>query len=152
MVVRTKSVFSRDFKLSAVHRMLAGESVSALARELGIRRKRLYLWRESFRSGGPEGLRPRGRPRKPALMEPAVSAAASPASAALPGPAAAAQPQLASAAELTAARQRIAALEAKIGRQQLELDFFRQALRQVGQAPRPQGKAGARISTPSSKR
>lgn len=151
MVVRTKSVFSRDFKLSAVHRMLAGENVSALARELGIRRKRLYLWRESFRSGGPEGLRPRGRPRKPALMEPAVPAAASPASAALPGPSAA-QTQLAGAAELAAARQRIAALEAKIGRQQLELDFFRQALRQVGQAPRPQGKAGARISSPSSKR
>ena len=34
--------FSREFKLGAVGRMQAGESPSALARELGVRRKLLY--------------------------------------------------------------------------------------------------------------
>ncbi|MFZ2871455.1 transposase [Zavarzinia sp.] len=33
--------FSREFKLAALARMEAGESVSALARELGVRRKYL---------------------------------------------------------------------------------------------------------------
>ena len=33
--------FDREFKLAALRRMLAGENVSALARELGIRRKYL---------------------------------------------------------------------------------------------------------------
>jgi transposase len=35
------------------------------------------------------------------------------------------------ATEFEVARRRIAELERKIGQQQLELDFFRQALRQV---------------------
>ena len=35
--------FSREFKLSAVRRMLAGENVSALARELAVLRKDLYV-------------------------------------------------------------------------------------------------------------
>jgi transposase-like protein len=45
-------VFSRELKLSAVRRMLAGENVSALARELSVLRKDLYVWRDRFRSGG----------------------------------------------------------------------------------------------------
>ena len=35
-------VFSREFKLAALRRMLAGENVTALARELKLRRKLLY--------------------------------------------------------------------------------------------------------------
>src|SRR3982074_3670789 len=57
-------VKSRKFKLAAVSRMLAGENVSALARELKVLRKDLYVWRKRFRSGGPEALRGRGRPPK----------------------------------------------------------------------------------------
>src|SRR4051812_40695624 len=56
--------YSREFKLEAVRRMVAGVNVSALSRELQVTRKRLYAWRENFRSGGPEALRPRGRPPK----------------------------------------------------------------------------------------
>ena len=37
---------------------------SALARELKVLRKDLYVWRDRFRSGGPEALRGRGRPPK----------------------------------------------------------------------------------------
>ena len=49
--------FSREFKLAALARMAAGENVSALARELGVRRKYLYQWRERFRAGGAIALR-----------------------------------------------------------------------------------------------
>jgi transposase-like protein len=57
-------VLSREFKLKIVRRMLAGENVSALARELKVLRKDLYVWRKRFRSGGPEALRGRGHPSK----------------------------------------------------------------------------------------
>jgi transposase-like protein len=123
-------VFSREVKLAAVRRLLAGENVSALARELRLRRKLLYEWRDRFRSGGPDALRGRGRPRK---------AAAAPLAAGPPG-------------ELAAARRRIAELERKIGQQQLDLDFFRQALRQVAEPRRPIDGPGAMASTRSSKR
>jgi transposase-like protein len=57
-------VFSRAFKIGIVRRMLAGENVTALARELKFSRKDLYVWRDRFLAGGPEALRGRGRPRK----------------------------------------------------------------------------------------
>src|SRR5690349_8302390 len=60
-----KKTFSREYKVAAVRRMLAGENVSALARELGVRRKYLYQWRERFRLGGAIALRSRGRPTRP---------------------------------------------------------------------------------------
>ena len=127
-------VFSREFKLAALRRMLAGENVSALARELKLRRKLLYAWRDNFRSGGPEALRRRGRPRKAAGLA-SAAVAASPA-----------------ADELETARRRIADLERKVGQQQLELDFFRQALRQVEGKRRTSDGPGATASTRSSKR
>ena len=48
-------IFSRDFKVSVIRRMLAGENVSAIARELEVRRKDLYVWRDRFRAGGSGG-------------------------------------------------------------------------------------------------
>jgi transposase len=139
----TTRVFSREFKLSAVRRMLSGENVSALARELAVLRKDLYVWRDRFRAGGPEALRSPGRPRK-------VWPTESPAPLETPPPPD--RPPDAAAAELASARRRIAELEAKIGRQALELDFFQRALRQVGEARRGKDKPGAMPSTPSSKR
>ena len=100
-------VFSREFKLKIVRRMLAGENVSALAREVKVLRKDLYAWRKRFRSGGPEALRGRGRPPK------AVAAVATRSA---PAKSAAAAPD--------APSKRIAELERKIGQQQVELDFF----------------------------
>jgi hypothetical protein len=47
---------------------------------------------------------------------------------------------------------RIAELERKIGQQQVDLDFFRQALRQVKGARRPSDGPGVTGSTRSSKR
>jgi transposase len=125
--------FSREFKLDAVRRMLAGENVSALARELEVQRNDLYVWRERFRSGGSDALRGPGRPRK---AEAVVTAAT--------------DEELAS--HLDAAGKRIADLERKIGQQQVELDFFRQALRQVKGARRPSEGSGVTGSTRSCKR
>lgn len=132
-------VFSRAFKLAAVNRVLAGENVSALARQLGLRRKLLYEWRDALRRSGPEALRGAGRPRKAvvAMSTELVEGTAGPPTA---------------GSELMAARQRVAELERKVGQQQLELDFFRRALRQVGTSRRPGNAAGAPASTPSSKR
>jgi transposase len=130
-----RRVFSRKFKLSAVNRMLRGENVSELARELQVRRKDLYLWRDHFRAGGPEALRGIGRPRKVAVSASSV-----------------AKTTPAAASELDEARKRIAELERKIGQQQVDLDFFRQALRQIKGARRPSNGPGAPASTPSSKR
>jgi transposase len=112
--------------------MLSGENVSALARELEVLRKDLYKWRDSFRSRGPAGLRGRGRPRRSeqiGIPEPA------------PPP-----------DERAKAKRRIAELERKIGQQHVELDFFRQALRQVREARRPSDGPGDKASTPSSRR
>jgi transposase len=127
-------VFSRAFKLGIVNRMLAGEKVSALARELKLSSsKELYIWRKRFLTGGPEALRGPGRPCKVASL------------------AAKARPDR-PAAELEAAQRRIAELERKVGQQQVELDFFQQALRQVRGARRPSAGPGVTGSTRSSKR
>ena len=48
--------------------------------------------------------------------------------------------------------ERIAELERKVGQQQIELDFFRQALRRVREARRPNAGPGVTGSTRSSKR
>jgi len=128
-------VFSKEFKLQIVRRMLAGENVSALAREVRVLRKDLYVWRERFRSGGPEALRGRGRPPK------AMSAIAKPSA---PAKSATSAPD--------AASKRVAELERKIGQQQVELDFFREALRRVKGARHPSEGSGVTRSTRSSKR
>ena len=138
--------FSREFKLAALARMEAGENVSALARELGVRRKYLYQWRERFRAGGPVALRSRGRPTRAEVL--AMRSGEQPA---LPT-ARAAMPSPAPPDELAVAERRIAELERKVGQQQVELDFFRAALRQVREARQRSGAPGGTASTRSSKR
>ncbi len=136
MPLKRSRVFSREFKLDAVSRMEAGENVSALSRELVVRRKLLYEWRDAWRAGGEQALRPPGRPRKGVAV---IGARRSPAPA---GP----------GAELAAARRRIAELERKVGQQALEADFFRQALRQVETSRQPSDRPGGTASMPSSRR
>src|SRR5258708_24461706 len=114
-----------DFKVEALRRMMNGENVTELARELGLRRTRIYAWREVVRVGGVEGLRRGGlawQGEEPALPE---------------------KPD-----DLAGARRRVGELERKIGQQQLELDFFRQALRRGGAAPPGQGRSGATPALP----
>ena len=136
-------VFSREFKLAALSRMEGGENVSALSRELKVRRKLLYEWRAAFRAGGPEALRGRGRPRKGSVVLGAKSAGARGAS--VGGSSAG------SGAELAAAKQRIAELERKVGQQALEADFFRQALQLFETSRGPSDRPGGTASMASSR-
>jgi transposase len=128
-MARKSRSFSAETKLAVVKRMLSGEEVRALAKELKVRRTFLYRWKDRYRKLGPAGFQlRRGRPPKrvPDLRAPTD--------------------------DLDSAKQRIAELERKIGQQQLELDFFQQALRQVRDARQPIDGPGAKSSTPASKR
>ena len=70
---KSPRVFSREFKLEAVRRILAGARIKALSQELNVLRKDLYAWRDLFRAGGAEALRPIGRPRKSDAVAPSVT-------------------------------------------------------------------------------
>lgn len=123
-----------EVKRTAVKRVAAGEGVPAVALEIGVTSGRLYRWYSKYRQDGLEGLRQPGRPRKAeALRARALSRKEAP-------------------DESIATRRRIAELERKIGQQQVDLDFFRRALRHVEETRRAQAKAGAAASTKSSKR
>lgn len=100
--------YSPEFKRDAVDRMLAREGVSVLARELGVRRKFLYQWRDDG-----WGTAAQGKAAKPESV--GITAAAR---------------------EQEAQRKKIAALERLVGQQAAELDFFAAALRNIG-APNP---------------
>ena len=131
MSKRRRRIFSREFKLSAVERMFGGESTKALSRELRVNPKHLQQWCHRFRVGGAEAIRQAGRPRKPVLSEDERARSRS--------------------TDLASARKYIAELEAKVGQQQVDLDFFRQALRRVRAARRPSDGPGVTASTRSSK-
>ena len=136
MSQRGARTFSRAFKLKAIERMDAGENVSALSRELGVKRVLLYRWRSQFRSGGAERLREhRGRP----TSAQAVAMAA-------------ARGEAAEATTLAQAKRKIAELERKVGQQQLDLDFFRAALRHFEASRPPSDRPGATASSSSSRR
>ena len=124
-----RRLFSREFKLSAVKRALSGENVAALSRALGVPRGHIYGWCRHYRAGGADALRAACRPRKGYGVV-----------------------ELEATKDLVTARKRIGELERKVGQQQVELDFFRQALRQVEGARRPIDGPGARASTRSSRR
>jgi transposase len=104
-------------KLKAIKRVERGEGVLPVARDLGVTRKALHDWIRVYKSDGAEGLNRKpgpkpGRRRLKPVVDLTISKSSS---------------------------QRIAELEGVIGRQQLELDFFRQALRALEGTP-AQGK------------
>jgi hypothetical protein len=100
-------------KLKAIKRVERGEGVLPVARDLGVTRKALHDWVRAYKAMGPEGLnRKRGPKPGRRRLKPAPDAL----------------PERGRGA-LTAPQQRIAELERVIGRQQMDLDFFRQALR-----------------------
>lgn len=123
-------IFSTAFKESAVLRLGTGERLAEVARELGIARKLLYEWRAAYRKLGLSGLNRRRGP-KPRCARASPDAAPAPLS------------------ELARAQARIGELERKIGRRQVDLDFFREALRLID-ARDPSSRATP--STRSSKR
>ena len=125
-------VISAEAKRRAVERLAAGESASSVAADLKVHRQRLYEWQDLVRQGGLEALRGPGRPRKGALEGPPLKSAL--------------------LTEGAAARRRIAELERKIGEQQGDLDFFRQALRHVKARQQAAGASGKLRSSKSSGR
>ena len=123
--------FPTAYKRKAIKRVERGEGVLPVARELGISRKILHDWIKAWKAQGPQGLNrkpgPKPGPRKlkaPATYDDKRSA-------------------------LARANARIAELERLVGRQQMDLDFFRQALRAL-ERPAAQGKP-ASASSKSSK-
>lgn len=118
--------FTVELKEAAARRLLAGESGSALSRELNVRRSVLYRWRDAYRNEGVRGLsRKRGRP-KPGTEPP---------------------PKL----PRDPRDERIAELERLLGQQAAELDFFEQAFRALNLATPGHDAPGASGSTrPSS--
>jgi transposase len=145
-----KRRFSREFKLAALERMRAGADVSKLARELGVVRKCLYQWRERYRLGGAVALRSRGRMTKAEAL--AMQAAGGGAPAAAEAPLPERLPPPASPDDLARAQRRIAELERKVGQQEVDLDFFQQALQHVRERHQRSGAPGGMASTRSSKR
>jgi transposase-like protein len=130
-------VFSTEFKAGVVLRLEAGERIGAVADELKIKRKLLYEWRAAYRTMGVAGLNRKRGPKPRYLAARASSDAA-------PGPDA--------SSELARAKTRIAELERKIGKQQMDLDFFREALRLIDALEAEAAKTSATSSTRSSKR
>ncbi len=148
-----RSPLSRDEKLALVRRIEAGERLGAVAVELGIRRKLLYEWRAAYRALGAAGLNrkrgPKAGARKAAGSSPGLASSAAPSVPAGASPSARPGDEQAQARELAEAQARIAELERVIGRQQVDLDFFREALRLMDATP-PSGIATN--STRSSKK
>jgi hypothetical protein len=54
---RSKPRWSAGKKMDAVLRLLRGEPLDALSRELGVEAHRLAAWRDEFVAGGREGLK-----------------------------------------------------------------------------------------------
>jgi transposase-like protein len=103
-------------------------NVTVLAEELGINRELVYLWRRKYQSGGARALPPVGRPSHLSRLA--------------DGP-----PVPSSVGGVEAKQRRIDELERKIGQQQLELDFFRAALRHVRDQQPSKGGSGETTST-----
>ena len=120
-------VHTPEFKLSVVQRMMAGEPIAPLSRELKLKREMMYRWRDAYRKHGRWGLaRPKGRP---------------------PGPSAGKGP----AAPPTAGEERIRALERKVGQQALVIDFLQRACKRVEALRQESKEPGATASMERSK-
>jgi len=123
--------FPTAYKLKAIKRAEAGEGVLPVARKLGISRKLLHDWIKAWKVHGPDGLnRKRGPKPGPRRLKPVQS-------------------DDRRRSTLAQANARIAELEQLVGRQQLDIDFFRKALRAL-ERPGAQGKT-ASASSKSSK-
>lgn len=104
------------FKERAVQRMLGGEPVSELSRELNVKRSLLYRWRDAYRRAGTAGFREIGRPEW--SVEKQAEAAAT----------------------------RISELERKVGHQAMVIDFLRRAFKRVEELRRPSTGSGGTAS------
>jgi transposase-like protein len=112
---KTKSpqVFTREFKIAAVRRVLGGEQLGTVARKLGVSYERLWRWKKRVVEQGEQHLNKVGRPRgrgQPNGDE--------------------------------GQGRRIEELERLVGRQQLEIGFLDKALRRVEELRQPKRNDG----------
>jgi transposase-like protein len=141
-------LFSTAFKEGVVRRLESGEALATVSKELGIARKLLYEWRWAWRREGVAGL---NRKRGPKPGRRRAVASGDPPGAALANSPPGAEVPSSPGGELARAKARVNELERLVGRQQLDLDFFRKALR-LADALSPETPArGAKDSTRSSK-
>jgi transposase len=130
MSERKRRVFAPQFKLGVIRRMEAGESATALSRELRIKRELLYDWQRLWRREGAGALRRVGRPT---LIEAVERSEGPPKS-------------------VAEAERQIAELQRKVGQQALELDFFGRALQRIEGSRRPSDGSGGPACSRTSKR
>lgn len=142
------SRYSAEFKRQAVDRLTGCANVTALAAELGIRRKFLYQWRAQLAQLGEAAFtRGRGRPPKPkALSAVAALPTTTTKLPTTPPPFSAAERQAAALAE------RVALLERQLGQKQLEVDFLAATFAHVRGVIATPASNGATPSTAASKR
>lgn len=110
--------FSREFKIAAVRRVMAGEELKKVAHDLDIRYDVLWKWKKRVVEQGEEYLYTVGRGRRNGGSRTKESKARS-----------------------------IAELEREIGRQQMEIRFLERALRQVEELRQPKNDDGAEASS-----
>ena len=119
-----KGRFTKDFKIAAVRRVIAGEQMGAVARSLGIGYEMLWRWKNRVDEKGEDHLNDVGRPAGPSLMR--------------------GQPQ-----SDEGQRRRIEELERLVGRQQMEIRFLDKALRRVEELRREKKDDGEAASSKS---
>ena len=65
-----KRKYSDEFRTDALRRMAESSNITALAAELGIRRKWLYAWRAAAQTKSQTAVRPRPAPTRPPAKAP----------------------------------------------------------------------------------
>ena len=113
--------FSREFKIAAVRRVLGGEELAEVARDLELGRELLWQWKKRVEEQGEEALYDVGRRKG--------------------------EPQRSADSIQAAQQRRIAELERLVGRQQLEIDFLDKALRRVEELRQEKSDDGAAASS-----
>jgi transposase len=110
--------FSREFKIAAVRRVMAGEELKKVARDLDIRYDVLWKWKKRVVELGEDQLYTVGRGKRSGGSRKNQSKERS-----------------------------IAELERVIGRQHLEIRFLERALRQVEELRQPKNDGGEEASS-----
>ena len=115
--------FSREFKIAAVRRVMEGEQIGDVARDLDIKFRVLWAWKKRVVEKGEEYLHELGRPKQwEQPVEKSVGAVAS-------------------------QQRRMEVLERLVGHQQMEIRFLGKALRQVEERRQQKKSAGGVASS-----
>ena len=116
-----RRLFSREFKVAAVRRVIEGEELADVARDMELGRELLWRWKKRVDEKGEEALFNVGRRKG--------------------------DPQRSAESIETAQQRRIAELERLVGRQQLEIRFLDKALRRVEELRQEKNDDGAAASS-----